>query len=172
MPGSRSTKPIRLLVATLVLVGNIGSSPAYSHTHARPGSSHDAHLEHSGHDHADDDSGLEHDLDHNDAVRVDDSASHLHGAWLGIPFSLSNPPGQEGSRSGLLSFSEACLTATTDADADHFGLKLPLGPRVWGIPYSHCAHRGPSAPSILAIPSSYGASSPSALLTRSVVLRC
>ena len=166
----RTTKLVRLLLATLVLVGTIGSSPTFSHTHGRPDSSHDAHFAHHDHDHAPVDSWSHH--DHEDSVSDDDSASHLHGILLGIPFRFPTPPGQVGSRPGLLPFSEACFTPSTTADADHLAAKLLPWPDVWGLASSLCAHRGPSAPSLHAAPSSYGATSPCALLTRSVMLRC
>jgi hypothetical protein len=166
----RPTKLDRLLLATLVLVGTIGSSPTFSHAHGRPDSSHDAHFDHHDHDHGPLDSRSDH--DHEDSVSIDDSVSHLHGVLLGIPFALPTAPGEEGSRPGLLPFSEACLTPTATADADHFAAKALPWPDVWGLASSPCAHRGPSAPALHAALSPYGTISPCALLTRSVMLRC
>lgn len=177
----RPTKLFRLLLTTLVLVGSVGSTPTFSHTHARPDSSHDTHHEWLGHDHTSSASLTDHDHtssvspsdhDHEYAVSADDSAYHLHGVWLGIPFSLPNPSGQEGSRLGVLPSSEACLTPSASADADPLGARSSPWPTVWGLASSLRTWCGSSPLALLANASAHGAASPCALLARSVMLRC
>ncbi len=179
----RLMKPIRLVLATLVLVGNIGSSPTFGHAHTRPSSSHDTHhthlagsLRHTHHRQLDPGHallGLPAVHDDDDVVSVADSAFHLHGVWLGIPFSLPNPLGQEASRSGLLPLSEACLTLSTCVDGSHFGSRSPLGSHVRDFAFPLRAHLGPTAHALHAVlTSQHGATLPCAPRTRSVMLRC
>jgi hypothetical protein len=131
---------MRLVLATFVLVGSLGSSPTFGHAHEGGDSDHRHLGHHLGHHLG---SELGHDADHHDGLHEEHDGSewlarrgieyHLHGVLFGIPFTVPNPSAQLSSTSNPFLLADDCPTLIPAFGVSHLLKERIPWPVDWGV---------------------------------------
>jgi hypothetical protein len=163
---------MRLVLATFVLVGSVGSSSTFGHAHEGGDSNHYHVGFEVGHD-------ADHDSHHHDGLEDEHDGPellagggefHLHSVLFGVPFTLLNASAERTSTHHVW-LSVGCPTLSTSFDGSHLLKERIPWPFDWGlIDFALGIDSGSvTGRSAYGFDSSAPSCSPHA---RSVVLRC
>jgi hypothetical protein len=170
----RPTDYVRMILATAVLFGSVGSTPTVGHAHDNPNADDHDHLDWATHDHSHSHLDAISGTEQHALVESDNAVFHIHGMWFGIPFSMPAPTEPKQTRPTEHPLALACLTPTVTVIAGHSGSvwqRIVCSDFVGLVPDLY-ARLEPPINSLHGMPSCGSSRGHCALEARSGVLRC